>query len=63
MYDSFMSAMLCGLHFNLTLLLYHFLVVFIQAAEFDTPQTLMDRGGLFRDLVEAAGREGDMARA
>jgi ATP-binding cassette subfamily C (CFTR/MRP) protein 1 len=34
-----------------------------QAAEFDTPQTLMDRGGLFRDLVEAAGREGDMARS
>ena len=30
-----------------------------QAAEFDTPQTLMDRGGLFRDLVEAAAREGE----
>ena len=24
-----------------------------QAAEFDTPRNLMDRGGLFRELVEA----------
>ena len=28
-----------------------------QAAEFDTPQRLMDRGGLFRDLVDAAAHE------
>ena len=28
-----------------------------QAAEFDIPQRLMDRGGLFRDLVDAAAHE------
>jgi len=28
-----------------------------RAAEFDRPKTLLDRGGLFRDLVEAAARD------
>ena len=28
-----------------------------RAAEFDKPKTLLERGGLFRDLVEAASRD------
>ena len=28
-----------------------------RAAEFDRPKTLLDRGGLFRDLVEAAAKD------
>jgi ATP-binding cassette subfamily C (CFTR/MRP) protein 1 len=30
-----------------------------KASEFDTPQALLARGGMFADLVEAAGKEGN----
>ena len=33
-----------------------------QASEFDSPKTLLERGGLFRDLVQAAQRQ-DNTRA